>query len=155
MNHQELLLHQLFQTVRIITKGLNTTLEPYQLYSSEWSIMTTLKQTGPITQGALANYLNIEPPAVSRTLSVLEKKGFISRMPGIDKREKNVSLSDKSLAQYPEWLKASNQHRQAVLANLSSEQHTQLLTSLKIIFHDAQQFEESKQNTKERDDLLD
>lgn len=144
MNHQELLLHQLFQAVRVITKGLNTTLEPYHLHSSEWSIITTLKQTGPITQGVLANYLNIEPPAVSRTLAVLEKKGIITRIPGVDKREKTVFLSNESLTQYPAWLAASNQHRETVLSNLSNEQQTQLLTSLKIIFNNAQQFGGSK-----------
>lgn len=134
---------------------MNATFEPYHLYSSEWSIITTLKQTGPITQKALANYLNIEPPAVSRTLSVLEKKGLINRTLGIDKREKNISLSSKSLTQYANWLEVSRQHRQAVLANLSSKQQTELLTSLKIIFHNAQQFEQDKQNPREEDDMID
>lgn len=154
MDNQELLLHQLFQTVRVITKGLNTTFEPYQLYSSEWSLLTTLKQIGPITQGELASYLNIEPPAVSRTLSALEKKGLISRVPGTDKREKKVSLSDKSSALYSEWLEVSKQHRQAVLSNISPEQQTELLQLLKIIFDNAQYFDEAAHSvTKEVDTI--
>ncbi|MBP2660850.1 MAG: transcriptional regulator, MarR family, partial [Firmicutes bacterium] len=64
MENSELLLHQLFQTVRIIAKGLNKSLEPHGIYGSEWSIITTLNEKGSMTQGALANYLNIEPPAV-------------------------------------------------------------------------------------------
>ena len=150
MDRQELLLHQLFQTVRIIVKGLNLTFEPYQLYSSEWAVITTLKQTGPLSQKALATYLNIEPPAISRTLSILEKKGFIERTPGTDKREKNVSLSLQAIAQYPELLKISQKHRQAVLANLSDDQQASLQKLLNIVFANAQQFEFQTEQPRER-----
>jgi MarR family transcriptional regulator, transcriptional regulator for hemolysin len=144
MDNAEKLLHQLFQTVRIIAKGLNKSLEPYGLYSSEWSIITTLKETGLMTQGALANYLNIEPPAVSRSLATLEKKGFVTRILGTDKREKNVCLSDEALNQYPLWLEISGQHRQAILAGLTDEKLTELTYLLKTIYQSAQQYEDSR-----------
>jgi MarR family transcriptional regulator, transcriptional regulator for hemolysin len=143
MDKSELLIHQLFQTVRIISKGLNKSLEPYSLYSSEWSLITTLKAKGPMTQGALANYLNIEPPAVSRSLVNLEKKGFITRTLGVDKREKTVLLSESALEQYPTWLEVSGHHRHAILANVSSEQLTELTLLLKTIFQSAQQYEQT------------
>lgn len=141
MDTAESLLHQLFQTVRVISKGLNYCLEPYGLYSSEWSIITTLKQTGPITQGTLASYLNIGAPAVSRSLVKLEMKGFITRTPGMDKREKNVCLSAAALQQYPKWLEISGLHRQVILANLSEEERKELSRLLKTIHQSAQQYE--------------
>ncbi len=141
MDTAENLLHQLFQTVRIVSKGLNHCLEPYGLYSSEWSIITTLKQTGPITQGTLASYLNIEPPAVSRSLVKLEKKGFITRTPGLDKREKNVCLSAAALQLYPKWLEISGFHRQAILEALSEDDRNELTRLLKTIHQTAQQYE--------------
>lgn len=141
MDTAENLLHQLFQTVRIISKGLNYCLEPYGLYSSEWSIITTLKQTGPITQGTLASYLNIEPPAVSRSLVKLEKKGFITRTPGMDKREKNVCLSAAALQQYPKWLEISGLHRQVILEALAEDDRNELTRLLKTIHQSAQQYE--------------
>lgn len=140
MDQQEQILHQLFQSVRAITKGLNALFEPYQLYSSEWTIITTLKQTGPISQDTLASYLMIEPPAVSRSLSTLEKKGLVKRVPGKDKREKMVSLSEKSLALYDSWLTASQQHRHAMLAHLDEQAQRQLLTALQTISENARQF---------------
>jgi len=143
MDEQEKLLHQLFQTVRMISKGLNTILEPYGLYSSEWAIITTLKKLGHVTQGTLSNYLNIEPPAVSRSLVKLEKKGLITRISGTDKREKNVSLSKEALAQYPQWLEVSSQHRQAVLAALSAEKQAELELLLKLICKNAHQYEKT------------
>lgn len=144
MDNTEKLLHQLFQTVRIIAKGLNKSLEPYGLYSSEWSIITTLKATGPMTQEALANYLNIEPPAVSKSLAKLEKKGWVTRIAGTDKREKNVCLSAGALNRYPLWLDISGQHRQALLAGLTDQQRTELTILLKTICQSAQQYEDSR-----------
>lgn len=141
MDKQESLLHQLFQTVRVITKGLNKSLEPYGLYSSEWSIITTLKETGPLAQGALSNYLSIEPPAVSRSLANLEKKGLITRIAGADKREKKVFLSAEALRLYPKWLEISGYHRQALLANLTDEKQNELTTLLKTIYQNAQQYD--------------
>jgi MarR family transcriptional regulator, transcriptional regulator for hemolysin len=142
MDRQEKLLHQLFQTVRMISKGLNTILEPYGLYSSEWAIITTLNESGPLTQGTLSNYLSIEPPAVSRSLAKLEKKGLIIRISGADKREKKVSLSNEALIQYPQWLEVSRQHRHAVLADLPDEKHVELELLLKSICQSAQQYEQ-------------
>ena len=52
-----------------------------------WSIILLLKDNGVMTQVGLANYLNIEPPAITNSLNKLEKKGFIERKPGVDKRE--------------------------------------------------------------------
>jgi len=137
MEQSELLLHQLFQTVRIISKGLNKCLEPYGLYSSEWSIITTLKKTGPISQGVLAHYLNIEPPAVSRSLVTLEQKNLIIRTLGNDKRKKNISLSQKALEQYPKWLEVAGHHRNVLLSQLNEEKQKELKTLLEIIFQNA------------------
>ena len=85
-------IHQLYQTTRAMTKSLNQLLEAYGLFSSEWTVINSIKLHGEMTQSALADYLNIEPAAISKSLSKLEKKGFIERRTGEDKREKYVFL---------------------------------------------------------------
>jgi MarR family transcriptional regulator for hemolysin len=141
MENSELLLHQLFQTVRIISKGLNKSLESNGIYSSEWSIITTLNEMGSMTQGALASYLNIEPPAVSKSLVKLEQKGLIMRIAGTDKREKKVTLSEEAVEQYLMWKEIVGHHRKAILNNLSEEKQKELTLLLKTIFQNAQQYE--------------
>lgn len=141
MECSELLLHQLFQTVRIISKGLNKNLESHGVYSSEWSIITTLNEKKSMTQGALASYLNIEPPAVSKSLVKLEQKGLIMRIPGDDKREKKVILTEKAQEQYLTWSQIVGHHRKAILANLSEEKQQEVTMLLKTIFQSAQQYE--------------
>lgn len=141
MEDSELLLHQLFQTVRIISKGLNKNLESHGIYSSEWSIITTLKKEGSMPQAMLASYLNIEPPAVSKSLVKLEQKGLIMRIPGDDKREKKVTLTKKAREQYVTWRETVGHHRKAILINLSEEKQREVTRLLKVIFENAQQYE--------------
>jgi len=141
MECSELLLHQLFQTVRIISKGLNKNLESHGIYSSEWSIITTLKEKKSMPQGALASYLNIEPPAVSKSLVKLERKGLIMRIPGDDKREKKVILTEKAEEQYLTWSQIVGHHRKAILANVPKEKQKEVTTLLNTIFQSAQQYE--------------
>lgn len=143
MENSEILLHQLFQTVRIISKGLNKSLEPHGIYSSEWSIITTLNEKGSMTQGALASYLNIEPPAVSKSLVKLEKKGLVMRISGDDKREKTVTLTPKAVEQYLVWREIVGQHRNAILTNLSEEKQKEVRNLLKTIFQNAQHYEQN------------
>lgn len=131
-------IRQLNQTSRIIAAGLNQVLESYGIFSSEWTIITTIEEKGSMSQAALANYLNIEPPAISKSIANLERKGLIQRKEGIDKREKTVFLSDKALSQYPEWEQAVDQHRKQLLVGLPSESLNDVQLILKSIFQNAQ-----------------
>ena len=128
------LIHLLYQTTRAISCGVNQVLTEHGLYSSEWSIIMTLKESGPISQIALAKYLNIEPAAISKTVVKLEEKGFIVRKNINDKREKKVSLTEKALNQYTIWENAINKHRQSILADLPKEQQSELFAMLEAIY---------------------
>jgi len=127
------IIHQLYQTTRIISTRLNQRLEPCGIYSSEWTIITTIKEQGAMSQSSLANYLNIEPPAISKSLANLERKGIIKRREGSDKREKTVFLTDETLRQYHHWEDIVRRHRQQILAGLSKEELDQLYGSLQKI----------------------
>lgn len=132
------LIHLLYQTTRAISQGVNQVLTEYGLYSSEWSIIVAIKEIGPISQIGLANYLNIEPAAISKTVVKLERKGFIEREYGNDKREKKVFLTDKALNQYAVWEKAIDNHRQSILADLTGEKQDELYVMLDSIYSNSQ-----------------
>ncbi|MCE5286323.1 MAG: MarR family transcriptional regulator [Pelosinus sp.] len=134
------LIHLLYQTTRAISQGVNQVLTEYGLYSSEWSIVVAIKETGPITQIALANYLSIEPAAISKTVVKLEEKGFIERKSGQDKREKKVSLTEKALSHYTIWEKAIDNHRQAILADLPQDKQQELYVMLESIYANSQKY---------------
>lgn len=131
-------IRQLYQTTRIISARLNQILEPYGIYNSEWTIIAAIKEKGAMSQVSLANYLNIEPPAISKSLVNLERKGLINRKEGTDKRSKMVSLSTEALHQYPLWENVVGNHRQQILIGLTDEKLSELYTTLKLVFSNAQ-----------------
>ncbi|MBP2625756.1 MAG: slyA 5 [Firmicutes bacterium] len=138
MEKTDELFRQLYQTTRVISKGLNQMLQKHGIYSSEWTIITTIKDKGEMPQAVLANYLNIEPAAISKSLINLERKGFIWRREGTDKREKTVFLTEASLQLYPQWEEVARWHRQQLLIGLSEEKLNETYELLQAIFTNAQ-----------------
>ena len=76
-----------------MSKSVNRALYSTNIYGSEWTILKTIHDQGTMTQTALANYLNIEPAAISKTIRQLMKKNLIMRQSGEDKREKYIYLT--------------------------------------------------------------
>lgn len=123
------LVHQLYQTTRAMSKSINRALDSTNIYGSEWIILKTIHTQGTMTQTVLANCLNIEPAAISKTLRQLEKKHLITRQSGTDKREKYIYLTPLAMEQYDTWhqiikqnskrvFEAVNENEQAILMHL-------------------------------------
>jgi MarR family transcriptional regulator, transcriptional regulator for hemolysin len=100
-NH--VLFHSIQQLARKLTKYLNETLEPFGLYSSQWSVLYVLKTKGTLTQKQLCDYLAVEAPPMTRTIQRLLKQGLIEQIHGKDRRAKYIRLSPKSIEEYPLW----------------------------------------------------
>lgn len=144
MELDELLMHQLFQATRIISYSLNRYFSPYNLHFSEWGIILVLMEKGPMIQRDLAGYMNVEPAAISRSLSGMERKGFIVREAGSDRRERKVSLAQETRAHYQEWNRIAREHRQAILANVDSEKQKKLCLLLKDICQAAERYDKKQ-----------
>ena len=95
------ILHLYNQKYRYFNKEMNQRLRKYDLYASQWAILYCLDQSGPLTQTDIWKYLNIEAPTVTRTLSRLEKNGWVERLPGEDKREKMIYLTEEAKKELP------------------------------------------------------
>ncbi|MGV3240554.1 MarR family winged helix-turn-helix transcriptional regulator [Streptococcus hyovaginalis] len=118
MNTTHDLFHSIQQLARQLTKQLNTALEPFDIYSSEWAILYVLKKNGPLTQKEIADYLSIEPPPVTRTIKKLVEKKYVLQIKGEDKRTNRVFLTDFAIQQYAKWEAAVLQENQELLAQL-------------------------------------
>lgn len=118
MNTTHELFHSIQQLARQFTKHLNTALEPFAIYSSEWAILFVLKKNGPLTQKEIAEYLSIEAPPVTRTVKKLVEKKYVLQVKGEDKRTNKVFLTDVALQKYEEWEVAVLQANQELLAQL-------------------------------------
>ncbi len=124
------LIHQLYQTMRAFSKTLNNEIYATGVYSSEWSILKLVKeQEGSFSQLELANMLNVEPAAISKTLTKMEEKNLVKRCRIQGKREKYIFLTEHSKEIYASLEKTVEAHRIKALKDLS-EQDKELLRSL-------------------------
>lgn len=55
---------------------------------------------------------------MTRTIQRLVKQGYVIQVPGRDKREKYVQLTEKALTEYPKWEQAVTEMNQSVLKSL-------------------------------------
>ncbi|MDN3019259.1 MarR family transcriptional regulator [Paenibacillus sp. BSR1-1] len=126
MNTHELF-HTLHQLSRHLTNTLNEALKPLGLYGSQWSAIFVLKTKGFLTQKELCDYLFVEAPPMTRTIQRLVKQGYVRQVPGKDKREKIIQLTDKALLEYPKWEKTVFETNESVLKNLPETSQEELL----------------------------
>lgn len=139
MEFSGLIMHQFFQLTRTISQTLNELLSPYNLHFSEWGVILTLMEKGAMTQGQLANYLKVEPSAISRTLVRLKKKGYIEKKIGADHRERQVALTEFAQKQYQQWENIARQHREGLLIDFSEEEKKSIYNILEMIIQRASQ----------------
>ncbi|WP_313799858.1 MarR family transcriptional regulator [Cytobacillus sp.] len=121
-DYQSTFFHSINQFTRHFSKSLNEVLVPLGLYSAQWTIIYLLKTKGPATQKDLSLYLGVEAPTMTRTLARLELAGWISKIPGTDKREKMIILTDTAIQNYEGWLEAVRSCEKKVLKNISDEE---------------------------------
>lgn len=113
-----------------MSKSINRSLDSTNIYGSEWTILKTIHDQGTMTQTALANYLNIEPAAISKTIRQLVNKDLISRESGKDKREKYIYLTPLAEEQYDSWFKIIEKNCLKVLDAINDEERIILMDLL-------------------------
>lgn len=92
-----------------------------------WTMLATLKLEGPMIQRALARYLNIEGPTLSRHLETMERRGLVARTrDGADRRAATVALTPAGEEMYAEIEAVALRSQQRMLAGLSDEEVEQL-----------------------------
>lgn len=122
------LFHTLHQLSRQLTNRLNEALKPFGLYSAQWSVLFVLHtKKGSLTQKELSEYLFVEAPPMTRTIQRLVKQGYVRQIPGKDKREKYIELTEEALKEFPKWELAVSQCNQALLKNFSETSQQDLV----------------------------
>ena len=124
------LFHKLFQQNRYLTNQLNDVLQPFGLFSSQWTIIYCLAQHETMTLTQIWRYINVEAPTVTRTVNRLEKLGWVRRVEGMDKREKIIALTSKAQQQLPRILVEIQAFEAQMLGSLTEEEQRQFMRLL-------------------------
>ena len=94
---------------RLLITSLNELMSDYQLSYSLWQVIYYIKNYGPSTLVDISNYYNVEKPTITRRVHRLEELQIVVQIPGKDRREKIIQLTELGEQIYKECrLKITN-----------------------------------------------
>ncbi|MCA9961998.1 MAG: MarR family transcriptional regulator [Anaerolineales bacterium] len=116
--------------IRSARQMINKNLGPLNLSSAEGNILLHLYTQGPeMGQEQLVEQLDVSKPAISRTLSSLEAKEYITRQrKPDDRRAHRIRLTDKALAIGPAIEQVYNQVYTLAVKGISQEEFDQFVS---------------------------
>ncbi|MFB7637430.1 MarR family winged helix-turn-helix transcriptional regulator [Peribacillus butanolivorans] len=122
--------HQNLQFSRSFTKKLNEQLAKVNLFHSQWLIIYYLNEYGCSTLVEISNYLDVEKPTVTRTVNRLEERKLIEQIPGKDKRERRIQLTESGERTYQEAKKVVEEFELQLMSGLAEEDRETTLRTL-------------------------
>ena len=119
------------KAARAISQLYDDVLRPSGLRVTQFSILAVTRRLGPVTVTRLAEETVTDRTTLTRNLKVLGQQKLIRINPGHDRREREVTLTDRgraALAQaYPFWKKIQAQ----VTQRLGPDRYRRLLSDLR------------------------
>lgn len=107
---------------RLFTKRLNERIQHTGLTASRWAAVSCLIFEDELTQAEICERLSIEASSISKTLDLMEKKGWIKRsVAEYDKRGKLITLTDKAKRHLPFWSQTVVDVQNQAYRGISSE----------------------------------
>ncbi|MEN1970378.1 MarR family transcriptional regulator [Lentibacillus sp. N15] len=101
---------------------LNVQLNKHNLHRAQWTILYYLYNNGPTTLVEISNYQGVEKPTTTRTFARLEELGYVEQMPGKDKREKRMRLTEHGRNIYEHVRVTIDQFEEENLKGISEEE---------------------------------
>jgi MarR family transcriptional regulator, transcriptional regulator for hemolysin len=112
---------------RPFENNLNLHLSKHQLHRAQWTILYYLFNYGPSTQVEIANYQGVEKPTITRTFARLEELGYVEQIPGKDKREKRMHLTQLGRDLYNKVRVSIDEYEEEILKGISEEQQLEAI----------------------------
>lgn len=125
--------HQFLLLSRPFEHQLNNELGKHGLYRAQWSILYYLANNGTATLVELAAYQRIEKPTVTRTVARLEELEYIGHIPGKDRREKRIQLTEHGKNVYKEVRQTVDKFEQEILEGIPEKEQLAAIEVMKAI----------------------
>jgi DNA-binding MarR family transcriptional regulator len=113
---------------RLATRIYDDELRPAGMEVAQFGLTATISRIGPVTQAQLARGLAMDQTSLTRTLAGLERRGWIAKQRGADRRTRLFAATPAGIAQVdrarPFWRRA----QQRMLDTLGDD-HADRLTS--------------------------
>jgi len=94
---------------RALTQHYDEALRPLGLTPTQFTILQALSLTGTVHQGKLGEILAMDSTTLTRTLDIMARHGWVEKLQGSDRRERQLRLIRPGHAQLnralPVWQK--------------------------------------------------
>ncbi|MFZ3367006.1 MAG: MarR family winged helix-turn-helix transcriptional regulator, partial [Candidatus Sulfotelmatobacter sp.] len=105
------------RAARVVTQLYDDALRPSGLRATQFTLLQSLTLAPETSQKDLAGLLGIDSTTLTRTLSLLRRKGWLRAETGADRRELRLTLTPAGQREYqrvlPYWQSAQKRLRQA------------------------------------------
>jgi DNA-binding MarR family transcriptional regulator len=97
---------------RDLTRAFEKTMRGSGVHVTQFTLLATLIQTGPIATTRLAEFRGLERTTLTRNLALLIRDGFVQIDEGEDRRVRKVAITpageEAARRAYPFWKKAQD-----------------------------------------------
>lgn len=105
----------------LITR-MNELMSTYDLSYSLWQVIFYIKNNGPSTLIDIANNYNVEKPTITRRVHRLEELQMVKQIPGMDRREKVIQLTEAGEEIYQACRKKITALEKSVMAGIENDE---------------------------------
>lgn len=112
---------------RVLTQFYNECLAPEGIRATQFAVIRALKMMNEANANQLIDILVLEQASLSRLLKLLVRDDLVKELPGIDGREKRLSLSPEGDALYGRAIKRWEVAQKQLQKHLGSNHATELL----------------------------
>lgn len=128
-DHKQTLGHLTAQLARIAAGRLRDALAPLDLLPAQFTALAEIAMAEGMTQKQLVERLDLEQPGVARTLSTLERLGWIERH-ALAGRSQGLWLTERARQVLPAALAAAETADRDATSSLTTTERAQLLDEL-------------------------
>ena len=101
---------------------MNELMSTYDLSYSLWQVIFYIKNNGPSTLIDIANNYNVEKPTITRRVHRLEELQMVKQIPGMDRREKVIQLTEAGEEIYQACRKKITALEKSVMAGIENDE---------------------------------
>jgi DNA-binding MarR family transcriptional regulator len=116
------------RATRALTQHYDEAIRPLGLTPTQFTLLQALSRTGTVSQGRLGELLAMDSTTLTRTLNIMARHGWVEKLHGNDRRERQLRMTQSGHAQLnralPVWQKVQERLRR----QLGSEPWQALLT---------------------------
>lgn len=78
---------------RAVSRLYDEEMNDVEMRGTQFTLLQVLEKAGPISQGRLGELLALDSTTLTRSLRLVQKEGWVSSVPGEDRRERYYKLT--------------------------------------------------------------